>query len=475
MSRSVRILIAPLELLMRGSTKYKQWCSSSQASGPFSRSPDAVKPAKPNEAVPGHEFSIALAANPALRRHGGTGEWLCARPPQVAPPAPVAIPISKPIVRPVTGFADFTGRTEAIQSVDIRPRSTGYLVEMPFQEGAEVKEGDLLFVIDPRPYKAQLEQAIGQVNLYQAQLKLAKTTLARDVAINRMTPNSVSRQQIDQEEAAVEEADARVKAYEKNMRVYELNHEFTRVVSPVSGMVSRYYLTLGNLVNQDQTLLTTVVTLDPIYAYFDMDEPTLLRIRKSINEGKLQPKRSRGLEVPVFMGVQGEAGFPHTGKVNFVNNQLNPTTGSILVRGIFPNPKPEGGTRLLSPGMFVRIRLPIGDPHPAVLVIDQAISSDQGIKYVYVVDKEDQVKYRRITTGPLQDDGLRVVTEGLKPDEWIVVRGLQQVQQILQSRPPVKFRTEQVPMPSLGRENGGDATKAEPGQPKATPAEEPRR
>ena len=361
------------------------------------------------------------------------------RPRSLLPP-PVAIPISKPIVRPVTDFVDFTGRTEAIQSVDIRPRSTGYLVEMPFQEGAEVKEGDLLFVIDPRPYKAQLEQAIGQVNLYQAQLKLAKTTLARDVAINRMTPNSVSRQQIDQEEAAVEEADARVKAYEKNMRVYELNHEFTRVVSPISGMVSRYYLTLGNLVNQDQTLLTTVVKLDPIYAYFDMDEPTLLRIRNAINEGKIQPKRSRGLEVPVFMGLQGEAGFPHAGNVNFVNNQLNPTTGSILVRGVFPNPKPEGGTRLLSPGMFVRIRLPIGDPHPAVLVIDQAISSDQGIKYVYVVDKENQVQYRRITTGPLQDDGLRVVTEGLKPDEWIVVRGLQQIQQILQSRPPAKFQ-----------------------------------
>ena len=353
---------------------------------------------------------------------------------------PVTLPISKPIVRQVTDFADFTGRSDAIPSVDIRPRTTGYLVEMPFKEGAEVKQGDLLFVIDPRPYKAQLDQAVGQVDLYQAQLKLARTTLARDIAINRMTPNAVSRQQLDQKEAAVEEADARVKAYQKNMQVYKLNHEFTRVISPIDGMVSRYYLTLGNLVNQDQTLLTTIVTLDPIYAYFDMDEPTLLRIRNAINQGKLQPKRSRGLEVPLYVGLQGEPGFPHQGKVNFVNNQLNPTTGSILVRGIFPNPKPEGGTRLISPGMFVRIRLPIGDPHPAVLVIDQAISSDQGLKYVYVIDVENQVQYRRITTGALQDDGLRVVTEGLNPDERIVVRGLQQVQQILQSRPPAKFR-----------------------------------
>jgi RND family efflux transporter MFP subunit len=392
----------------------------------------------------------------------------CARrPPQAAPSVPVTIPISIPVVRPITDFVDFTGRTDAIQSVDIRPRSTGYLIEMPFQEGTEVKQGDLLFVIDPRPYKAQLDQAIGQVNLYQAQLKLARTTLARDLAINRMTPNAVSRQQLDQEEAAVEEADARVKAYEKNMRVYELNHEFTRVVSPISGMISRYYLTLGNLVNQDQTLLTTIISMDPIYAYFDMDEPTLLRIRMAINQGKLQPKRSRGMEVPLFLGLQGETGFPHKGKVNFVNNQLNPTTGSILVRGIFPNPKPTGGTRLISPGMFVRIRLPIGDPHPAVLVLDQAISSDQGLKYVYVLNQDNQFQYRRIATGALQDDGLRVVTEGLKADEWVVVRGLQQVQQILQSRPPAKFRTEQIAMPTLGQENGGKATDAEPGSTKA--------
>src|SRR5271157_5131237 len=224
--------------------------------------------------------------------------WLCAtmavlpgcarRPLQVAPPEAVTIPVSKPVVREVTDFVDFTGRTDAIQSVDIRPRTTGYLVKMPFEEGAEVKAGDLLFVIDTRPYQAQLDQAIGQVNLYQAQLKLARTTLARDMAINHMTPNSISRQQIDQDDAAVDEADARVKAYEKNKEVYRLNHEFTNVVAPISGMVSRYYLTLGNLVNQDQTLLTTIVSLDPMYAYFDMDEPTLLRIRKAINEGKMK-------------------------------------------------------------------------------------------------------------------------------------------------------------------------------------------
>jgi multidrug efflux system membrane fusion protein len=380
----------------------------------------------------------------------------CARkPPPIAPSELVSIPVSKPVVREVMDFVDFTGRTEAIQSVDIRPRTTGYLVQIPFEEGAEVLAGDLLFVIDPRPYQAQLDQATGQVNLYQAQLKLARTTLARDRAVNSITPNSISRQQIDQDEAAVEEADARVKAYEKNRDVYKLNHEFTRVVAPISGMVSRYYLTLGNLVNQDQTLLTTIVSLDSMYAYFDMDETTLLRLRKAVNEGKLKPRRASGLRVPVFMGLQGEAGFPHEGSINFVNNQLNPSTGSILVRGVFPNHKPSGGTRLLSPGMFVRIRLPIGEPHPAVLVIDRAIGSDQGIKFVYVVDKENKVQYRRITTTFLQDDGLRVVTEGLKPDEWVVVAGLQQV------RPRMTIHPEQGPMPSLVRDSGRDATTAQ--------------
>jgi multidrug efflux system membrane fusion protein len=188
----------------------------------------------------------------------------------------------------------------------------------------------------------------------------------------------------------------------------------------------------------------------------------------AINEGKLKPRRSAGLRVPLFMGLQGETGFPHEGSVNFVNNQLNPTTGSILVRGIFPNPKPPGGTRLLSPGMFVRIRLPIGEAHPAVLVIDRAISSDQGIKFVYVIDQDERVQYRRITTGALQDDGMRVVLEGLKPDERIVVGGLQQV------RPRMQIKTEEVAMPSLGQ-NSGLAAAAEPAQPKTPEAAQPSR
>jgi len=206
--------------------------------------------------------------------------------------------------------------------------------------------------------------------------------------------------------------------------------------------VSRYFLTLGNLVNQDQTLLTTVVSQDPMYAYFDTDEPTLLRVRRAVSEGKIKVAE-RG-QNPVLMGLQDEDGFPHEGKVDFVNNQVNPTTGSITMRGVFPNPKLPGGVRLLSPGMFVRIRLPLGQRHPALLVIDRAIGFDQGLKYVYVVDAENKVQSRRITTGPLQENGLRVIESGLKPDDWVVVGGIQQV------RPRLEVRPDQTPMPTLG-------------------------
>ncbi len=178
-----------------------------------------------------------------------------------------------------------------------------------------------------------------------------------------------------------------------------------------------------------------------MYGYFEMDEPTLLLTRRAINEGKVRlPKDGK---LSVLMGLQGEDGFPHQGTINFVNNQVNPTTGSILVRGVFANPRPDGGQRLISPGMFVRIRLPIGLPHPALLVIDRAIGSDQGMKFVYVMDAEDKVQYRRVTTGALQDDGLRVIEQGLKPGDWVVVGGLQQV------RPRIKARPDRVSMPTL--------------------------
>jgi multidrug efflux system membrane fusion protein len=365
----------------------------------------------------------------------------CSRgPAQPAQSEPPAIPVSQPVQRDVTDYVDFTGRTDAVNPVGIRARVTGYLVQAPFKEGTEVKKGDLLFEIDPRPYQAQLDQATAQVALNQASLKLAQATLARVRPL--VASGAVTQQEVDEDVAAVEEAQARIKASQAAVEVYRLNLEFTRVTSPIDGMVSRYYYTVGNLVTQDQTLLTTVVSLDPMYAYFDMDEPTLLSIRRAINEGRIQVPSDRS-DIPILLGLQGEDGFPHKGSFNFINNVVNPSTGTIAVRGVFPNPKPPNGARLLSPGMFVRIRLPIGQPHPALLVIDRAVGSDQGLKFVYVLGKDNKVEYRRVTTGPLQDDGLRVIQSGLEKGEWVVTGALQQV------RPRMEVKPDEIPMPTL--------------------------
>jgi membrane fusion protein, multidrug efflux system len=378
------------------------------------------------------------------------------QPGQVAPPQAPAVPVSRPVQQEVTDYVDFTGRTDAVQAVNVIARVTGYLVQMPFKEGAEVKKGDLLFKVDPRPYQAQFDQANGQVGLYQAQLELAKVTYTRFSELFKSNPGAVSKQLLDQYKAQVAEAEAQLKAFQASLEVYRLNLDFTNVTSPIDGRVSRYYLTLGNLVNQDQTLLTTVVSQDPMYAYFDTDEPTLLRLLRAVSEGRIKPARDG--KNRVLMGLQDEDGFPHEGTVDFVNNQVNPTTGSITMRGVFPNPELPGEVRLLRPGMFVRIRLPVSPPHPALLVIDRAIGSDQGMKYVYVVDADNKVQYRRVTTGPLQDNGLRVIEQGLKPDDRVVVGSLQQI------RPRMEVRPDEMPMPTLGPSADGEAGQASQGK-----------
>jgi multidrug efflux system membrane fusion protein len=193
-----------------------------------------------------------------------------------------------------------------------------------------------------------------------------------------------------------------------------------------------------------------------MYAYFDMDERTILRIRTAINEGKIKLP-AKGTELPVMMGLENEVGFPHQGVLNFVNNVVNPSTGTIAVRGQFPNPQPQNGRRLLSPGMFVRIRLPIGQPHPALLVVDRALASDQGQKFAYVVDADHKIQYRRVKAGPLQDDGLRVIEDGIKLDDWVVVGALQQL------RPNMVVEPEAVPMPIPGSSLSEPASQPNPG------------
>jgi membrane fusion protein, multidrug efflux system len=277
-------------------------------------------------------------------------------------------------------------------------------------------------------------------------LQLAKKNFERVQILNKQ--KGISQQEFDQNKSAEDQAVAMLDSARANLEIYRLNLQYTHVTSPIDGQVSRYFLTLGNLINQDQTLLTTVVSLDPIYAFFDVDQRNLLRIRRAINEGKLPSRRvsqpnEPQVQIPVLLGMPGEQTFPYTGYINFANNQLNPNTGSIAVRGVFDNPKPPNGVRLMLPGMFVRIRLPLGPPHPALLVIDRAIQSDQGQKYVYVVNAANKTEYRQVVTGALQSDGLRAISSGLTKDDWVVIGAIQQF------RPNMQVKTEQTAMPSF--------------------------
>jgi multidrug efflux system membrane fusion protein len=365
----------------------------------------------------------------------------CKRPNADAVPAPPPlVTVSVPIKRIVTEFVDFTGRTEAPYSVDIKARVTGYLVKMPFVEGTEVKTGDLLFEVDPRPYQAQLDNAQGQVGLNEARLKLARADNARAKNIAQMNAGAISKQDLDKYEASEEEAVAAVQASKANLESYRINLDFCKVTSPIDGRVSRYDITIGNLVNADQTLLTTVVSQDPIYVYYDVDELTLLSFLRRLMASDADPLTAKKFKV--YMGLADEDGYPHEGYVNFANNVVNASTGTITVRGAFSNPDSPSKRRLLKPGMFVRVHFPVGEPHESLLVSEKALGTDQGRKYLLVVNDKNIVEYRPVATGPLQDDGLRVIEDGLKPDERVIVSGLQLV------RPKADVRVEMASMPT---------------------------
>ena len=359
---------------------------------------------------------------------------------ETKPAPPPLVTVSTPIERTVTEFVDFTGRTEAPYSVDIKARVTGYLTKMPFVEGTEVKTGDMLFEVDPRPYQAQLDNAKGEVFLNEAKLKLAKADNARAKNIAQMNAGAISKQDLDKYEAAEEEASAAVQASKANLESYQINLGFTKVTSPIDGRVSRYNITIGNLVNADMTLLTTVVSQDPIYVYYDVDEMTLLNFMRRLIAADADPLQMK--KYPVYMALADETGYPHEGYVNFANNVVNASTGTITVRGVFSNPDSPSKRRLLKPGMFVRVHFPVGDPHPALLVSEKALGTDQGRKYLLVVNEKNIVEYRPVTTGPLQDDGLRVIESGLSLSDRVVTSGLQL------AKPKAEVRVETAPMPT---------------------------
>jgi RND family efflux transporter MFP subunit len=368
----------------------------------------------------------------------------CARAPAEAPAAaPPPVTVSYPVEREVTDYADFTSRTAAVDSVELRARVSGYLDRVNFKEGAVVKKGDVLFEIDPRTYAAAVEAAQGAVANSEASAALAEANLDR---ARRLVGQAVSRQDYDTYATQKKQAAAQLVTNEAALQRARLDLGFTKVTAPISGRVSRYYVTVGNLVQAGDltggTLLTTIVSVDPMYAYFDVDEHTVLRVKQLIREGKLGTPDDA--EVPVWLGLANEDGFPHRGTINFVDNQVNSRTGTLRVRGVFPN-KDEA----LSPGYFARVRVPISAPHQALLVSERALDTDQGQKVVYVVDSDNRVTSRPVRLGALHD-GLREVTDGLQPGDRVIVNGLQQV------RPGATVEPNLVDMPTskVGKSNG---------------------
>lgn len=360
----------------------------------------------------------------------------CARAPSEAPSAaPVSVTVSYPVEKDVTDYAVFTGRTAAVDSVELRARVWGYLDKVNFQEGTLVKKGDVLFEIDPRTYQAALEQAQGNVSQIEARLTRLDADVAR--AERLVSKGALSREEYDRTVGDRGEAAGSLAAYRAAVDRARLDSEYTKVVAPISGRISRYAVTVGNLVQAgDQgggTLLTTIVSVDPMYVYFDVDEQTVLRVRQLIREGKAQS--ARDVELPVWLGLANEKGYPHQGTINFVDNQVNPRTGTLRLRGVFPN-KDEA----LSPGYFGRVRVPLGFPHQALLVSDRALDTDQGQKIVYVVDGDSKVVARPVRLGALHN-GLREIIDGLNPGERVIVNGLQQL------RPGIAVEPKLVDMP----------------------------
>ncbi|HEY4210291.1 MAG TPA: efflux RND transporter periplasmic adaptor subunit [Steroidobacteraceae bacterium] len=357
-----------------------------------------------------------------------------------APPAP-QVTVAQVVQKSVTEFDEFTGRFEAVERVEIRPRVSGYISSVNFDEGHEVKKGDVLFVIDPRPYDAEYKRAKAQVDQAHTQLTLAKSE--RERATKLLDSHAISKEEFDTRVAGSEQAAANVEAAQAALDTAELNVTFTKVTAPISGRISRALVTTGNFVTNGQTELTTLVSLDPIYVAFDNDEQGFLKYTKQAHDG--DKASTRGSQTSVLVGLADEQGYDHKGVMVFVDNALDPATGTIRSRA-----KLDNHDRLFTPGLFARVKLLGRDQYTALLINDSAVGTDQGVKYVFVVGADNKVAYRPVKLGPVVD-GLRVIREGLNQGETIIVNGLQRV------RPGVSVSPERVAMGE--KHPGGTANK----------------
>ena len=346
-------------------------------------------------------------------------------------PQQAALPVNVVTVieKEVNEWDEFTGRLDPVESVEIRPRVSGYITEIHFEAGAIVKKGDLLYVIDPRPYQADFDRAAAEVDRMDAQLKLAQIELNR--AKELRDKNTISASEFDQKAATYQGSAAAKSSAEAAKNSAALNLEFTQIKSPIDGRVSDARITLGNLVQPGagpESVLTTVVSVDPIYAKVDADENAILKYVKLSEEGKRVSARTE--KIPAWVELGNETNFPHQGYVDFVDNRLDPGTGTVRARVVLKNWNPN----LITPGFFVRTRVAGATPYRAALIEDKVISSQQGLKYAFVVKPDNTVERRNLETGSIFE-GKRIVKHGLKDGEKVVSTRLQLLQAGMKVQP----------------------------------------
>jgi RND family efflux transporter MFP subunit len=342
------------------------------------------------------------------------------------------VSVATVIERQITDYQEFTGRIEAVERVELRPRVSGYIESVAFREGAEVKKGDVLFVIDPRAYQATLKHARAELARAQSASRQAQSQHER--AVKLLSLRALSQEEFDSRAAGSEEAIADVQAAQAAVEAAQLDLDFTRVRAPISGMVGKAEITTGNFVSRGESVLTLLLSVDPVYVRFEGDEAAYLRQAEALRAQAHSAAGSSKTAAPVWLGLANEAGYPHQGELVFTDNEVDTATGTIRARARLSNPD-----RLFTPGLFARVRLGEGASHPAVLIEDNAVGTDQTRRFVYVAKADNTVEYREIGLGSLFD-GLRVVDHGLAAGERIVVNGLQRV------RPGAAITPQQVAM-----------------------------
>ena len=342
----------------------------------------------------------------------------------IPPPSP-EVTVAQPVTAQVAETVDFTGTTEARQVVQLRARVTGYLHRLAFEDGAQVKEGDLLFVIEQAPFEADVDAAKANLQKAVAQEQLAQANLNR--ALELQKNRAIAKQDVESNTAELATSAANVKAAEAALRKATLDLNYTEIRAPISGRIGRHLVDIGNLVNKEQTELAVIENIDPIFVYFDVSESVFLRYAALVRAGKVPDPTVNPLVLKA--ALQNEKGFPHHGYLDYTDLGIDPSSGTIRRRGVFPN-----SDGLLLSGLFMRIRTEIGDPTPRLLVEERAIGTDQRGSFVLVVDEKNKVEYRPVILG-LQTDSLRVIEEGIEASDWIIVNGMQRALPGSQVRP----------------------------------------